>query len=204
LGGAEHRAPHHPEESAMVASTRSWFGFSFIVTLALVSAAGADEEMPKFTGNGSITQAIDGTVGAVLDIGSGITMTFPKGLPVGKSRLVTLKKAAKKPSGNQVQKGFVPIGTPVDFSTPISAGDKPIVLAITQRSDPRKKSERLVLAVEVGTLCNAENKSTKGKNGLCSGWELVDAQYDGAGQRLVANLQSTGGMRLVFGLVPGS
>jgi hypothetical protein len=179
-----------------------------LVVLALCCIASsvlpvrADDEMPKFSGTGSVTQAINGDLGAILDIGAGITMTFPKGIPVGRSRLVTFKKASKRPSGNEVQKGFAPIGIPVDFGTPVSAGSAPIELSEALKSDPRKKSERLVLAMEVGTLCNAENKATKQKNGLCSGWELVDAEYESAGQRLVAKLQSTGGMRLVFGLLP--
>jgi hypothetical protein len=185
----------------MATPARSWF-WVVIATALAPAVLAEDTESPTFSGKGSVTQAIDGDKGAVFDIGSGITMTFPKGLPVGRSRLVTLKKAAKRPNGAQVQKGFTPIGTAVDFSTPIAAGSAPMVLAMTQKSDPRKKSsERLVLAMEVGTLCNDQNKSTKQKNGLCSGWELVDADYEGAAQRLVAHLRSTGGMRLVFGLV---
>ena len=185
----------------MATSVRTWFCTA--IALAVSSAVLAeDTPMPTFTGKGSITQAINGDEGAVLDIGSGITMTFPKGLPVGRSRLVTLKKAGKKPSGAQVQKGFTPIGQAVDFSTPIAAGKEPMLLAITQKSDPRKKSsERLVLAMEVGTLCNDQNKSTKTKAGLCSGWELIDAEYESSAQRLVAHIKSTGGMRMVFGLV---
>jgi hypothetical protein len=172
-----------------------------LLSVVLLGSSVRADEMPKFSGNGSVTQAINGDLGAVLDVGAGITMTFPKGIPVGRSRLVTFKKAAKRPTGAQVQKGFEPIGTAVDFNTPVSAGDAPIELSIPQKGDPRKKAERLVLAMEVGTLCNAENKATKQKNGLCSGWELTDAEYDVAGQRLLAKLQSTGGLRLVFGLV---
>jgi hypothetical protein len=175
-----------------------------LVVLALTCAASVvvAEEMPKFTGNGSVTQAINGDLGAVLDIGAGITMTFPKGIPVGRSRLVTFKKAAAKPASAQVQKGFAPIGIPVDFGTPLNAGSAPIELSMPLKADPRKGTQKLVLAVEVATLCNAENKATKGKNGLCSGWEIIDAEYEAAGQRLVAKLQSTGGLRLVFGTVP--
>ena len=187
----------------MVAPGRTWFfAVGALATVASVAGRAAlaqQAELPKFSGNGSITQAIDGEQGAVLDIGSGITMTFPKGLPVGRSRLVTLKKAAKKPTGAQIQKGFTPVGTPVEFSTPLNTAKEPIVLSIAQKADPRKKAERLVLAVEVSTLCNDQNKGTKGKNGLCSGWELVDAEYEGAA--LIAKLTSTGGGRLVFGLV---
>ena len=67
--------------------------------------------------------------------------------------------------------------------------------------DAAKKGERLVLAMEVGTLCNDENKKYKLKNGLCSGWEILEASYDAGGAQLIAKLQSTGGLRLVFGLL---
>jgi len=177
-------------------------GRSLVVGLWLMSSqALAEDEMPRFTGNGAVTQAINGEVGAILDIGGGVTMTFPKGIPVGRSRLVTFKKAAKKPTGAQVQKGFTPLGAPLEFSVPVSAGDTQIVVSTPMKADPRKKSERLVLAMEIGTICTDENKSTKGKNGLCSGWELVDAEYETAAQQLVAKLSSTGGMRMVFGIV---
>jgi hypothetical protein len=56
--------------------------------------------------------------------------------------------------------------------------------------------------MEIGTICSDENKKFKLKNGLCSGWEILPAQYDAAGQQLIAKLQSTGGLRLVFGLLP--
>jgi hypothetical protein len=75
-------------------------------------------------------------------------------------------------------------------------------VAVAVKNDPRKAGTKLVLAMEVGTLCNAENKSTKMKNGLCSGWEFTDAEYDSAGRRLVAKLSSTGGFRMTFGLLP--
>jgi hypothetical protein len=177
---------------------RRWLAVG--IWLAAAHAA-ADEEIPRFTGNGAVTQAINGEVGAVLDIGGGTTMTFPKGVPVGRSRLVTFKKAAKKPSGPQIQKGFVPLGATLEFSTPVSAGDSPIVVSVPMKSDPRKKSERLVLAMEVSTLCTDANKATKGKNGLCSGWELNDAEFASGTQQLSAKLKSTGGLRMQFGLL---
>jgi hypothetical protein len=164
------------------------------------AAAKKGDEMPRFTGNGSITQAINGDVGAILDVGGGQVMIFPKGIPVGRSRLVTLKKAPS-PKGSQVQKNFTPIGGALDFNTPVSAGSSPIVVTQALKKDPNKKGARLVLAMEVGTLCNDENKKFKLKNGLCSGWEILDASYDAAGAQLIAKLQSTGGQRLVFGLI---
>jgi hypothetical protein len=184
-----------------------------VLTLTLAALAGSQafaeegeeaakkgDEMPRFTGAGSITQAINGDVGAILDIGGGQTMTFPKGIPVGRSRLVTFKKAAK-PTGPQVHKGFTVLGNAVEFNTPVSAGGSPIVVAMALKKDPSKKGARLVLAMEVGTLCNDENKKFKLKNGLCSGWEIFDASYDAAGAQMLAKLQSTGGQRLVFGLL---
>jgi hypothetical protein len=184
---------------------RNLMALSLFLTTSQALAEGDDgakpgEEMPRFSGNGSVTQAINGDVGAVLDIGGGQTMTFPKGIPVGRSRLVTLKKAAK-PAGPQVQKGFSPLNA-VEFNTPVSAGGSPIVVSLAMKKDPSKKGFKLVLAMEVGTLCTDENKKFKLKNGLCSGWEIQPAQYDAAAQAVVAKLQSTGGLRLVFGLMP--
>lgn len=193
----------------MAALGLRFFRNVFALTLTLVApqalAEGDDdaakkEEMPRFTGNGSVTQAINGDVGAILDVGGGLTMTFPKGIPVGRSRLVTMRKAAK-PAGAQVQKGFTPIGNAIEFNTPVSAGKLPIVVMQSFKKDPSKKGARLVLAMEIGTLCNDENKKYKLKNGLCSGWEILDASYDAAGGQLIAKLQSTGGLRLVFGLL---
>jgi len=194
----------------MAALGLRFFRNVFVLTLTLTAsqalaegeddAAKKGEEMPRFTGNGSITQAINGDVGAILDIGGGQTMTFPKGIPVGRSRLVTLKKAAK-PSGAQVHKGFTPVGNAVEFNTPVCAGKAPIVVAQALKKDPSKKGARLVLAMEVGTLCNDDNKKYKLKNGLCSGWEILEASYDAGGAQLIAKLQSTGGLRLVFGLL---
>jgi hypothetical protein len=176
-------------------------GATLVSAMFCQAAFAQDAEIPTFTGKGSVTQAINTDTGALLDIG-GITMLFPKGLPVGRSRLVTLKKATKKIAPAQVQKGFSPLGMPLEFSTPISAGGgKPIEVAVAVKNDPRKSGTRLVLAMEVGTLCNDANKNAKLKGGLCSGWEFVDAEYDGSGRRLVAKLQSTGGLRMQFGLL---
>src|SRR5262245_25568443 len=109
----------------MAAGNRIRFASVALILALLCHGALAQEAaggMPTYTGKGSITQALNTDTGAVLDIGTGITMLFPKGLPVGRSRLVTLKKATKKIAPAQVQKGFAPLGTPLDFSTPISAG----------------------------------------------------------------------------------
>jgi hypothetical protein len=162
-------------------------------------APGAD--MPTFTGKGKVTEAINMDTGAVFDIGSGITMTFPKGLPVGRSRLVTLQKAGKLP-GKLAHPKFQPLGPALAFTGAFNTKRTPIVLAIASKKDPIKKGMKLVVAMEVGTFCEGPNKAHKLKGGLCSGIELQDAEYDSSGQRMLANLRSTGGLRLQFGLVP--
>jgi len=189
----------------MAARNRCGFGWVALISAMFCQVALAQEAggLPAFTGKGAVTQAINTDTGALFDLGTGITMTFPKGLPVGRSRLVTLKKATKKIAPAQVQKGFAPLGTALEFSTPLSAGGgTPMEIAVAVKNDPRKGGMKLVLAMEIGTLCNETNKSAKLKGGLCSGWEFVDAEYDGAGRRLVAKLQSTGGLRMTFGLLP--
>ena len=155
---------------------------------------------PTFTGKGKVTEAINTDTGAVFDIGSGITMTFPLGLPVGRSRLVTLKRANSLPS--RLIPGFKALGVPIDFNGALSTADQPITLAMASPRNPSQRGMKLVLAMEVGTFCDASNRAHPLKAGLCSGFELQDAQYDAAKSRVVAQLKSTGGLRMQFGLVP--
>jgi hypothetical protein len=165
--------------------------------------AAAGGGMPTFTGKGKVTEAINGDTGAVFDIGGGVTMTFPKGLPVGRSRLVTLQKAKGGAlPGKLANPKFQPLGPALEFTGAFNTGRAPIVLALASKKDPVKRGMKLVVAMEVGTFCEGPNKAHKLKGGLCSGIEFQDAEYDNAGQRVVANLRSTGGLRLQFGLVP--
>lgn len=160
--------------------------------------------MPTITGKrGKITEAINGDIGAVFDLGSGITMLFPKGLPVGRSRLVTLQKARGRMPTKLID-GFKPEGPALDFSGAFNTSGSPMVLAVPSKSNPARGSRKLVLAMEIGTFCEGENKKFKLKGGLCSGFDLHEAKYDAAGKRLVANLSSTGGLRMQFGTVPES
>jgi hypothetical protein len=164
---------------------------------ATPAAAG---ETPTFTGRGKVTDAVNTDTGAIFDIGSGITMTFPKGLPVGRSRVVTLEKA--KPVPTKLIPGFKPLGQAVQFSGAFGTSGKPIVLAIGTKGDPSQRGMKLVLAVENGTFCEAANKAYRLQTGLCSGFELQEAEYDPVGKRLVGKLATTGGLRMQFGLVP--
>ena len=100
--------PSKPMPKDLAHVTR--FVLTTLLTLALAGLAFAEGDgpisagekpaptsMPTFTGKGKVTEAINGKVGAVFDLGAGITMTFPKGLPVGESRLVTLQKGKALP-----------------------------------------------------------------------------------------------------------
>jgi hypothetical protein len=180
--------------------TRSLASFVLTALLAL-SAPSLAQSLPVFTGKGSVTEALSSSVGGIFDIGSGITMMFPKGLPVGPSRVVTLKKATTRPKPSEVAEGFAPIGIAVDFSGALAAPTTPIELALKLKSDPRKGTQRAVLAMEIGTFCSEEHP-LKLKNGLCSGWELIDADYDSQRKQLVAKLGTTGGLRMLFGTMP--
>lgn len=160
-----------------------------------------DGSMPTFSGKGKVTEAINMDTGAVFDIGGGVTLMFPKGLPVGRSRLVTLQKARGRMPTKLIA-GFKPIGPALDFSGAFNTSGKPIVLAYSSKQNPIKRGQKLVVAMEVGTFCEKENKAFKLKGGLCSGFELQDADYDDGSNRLIAKLRSTGGLRMQFGLVP--
>jgi len=190
----------------MNATAKTLFGLSLIAYLAAAPLAAQEEPaaggMPTYTGKGKVSEPLDTDKGAVFDIGGGITMLFPKGLPVGHSRLVTLEKGKKKPGGDQVKPGFKAEGPVLEFNGALSTSREPIVLAMTMKKEPSKPGHRFVLAMEVGGFCEEHNKQYKLKSGLCSDWQIIDADYDEAGKRVVARLNSTGGLRMQFGYLP--
>jgi hypothetical protein len=186
--------------------SRAMFGTWVIAAVASVATVLHAQpepaaETPTFTGKGKVTEAINGDTGAIFDIGGGITMSFPKGLPVGRSRLVTLQKSKSLPS-NVVHAKWKPLGPALEFTGAFNTAGKPIVLALGSKQNPIKPGLKLVVAMEVGGLCEGPNKAYKLKGGLCSSFELHDAAYDEDGKRVVAKLRATGGLRLQFGLVP--
>ena len=176
------------------------FALAGLSAMLLVAQLAAQKgNVPTFTGKGKVTEALNTDTGALLDIGSGVTMFFPVGLPIGRSRLVTFKRGKRAPA-KAIAKGFKAIGPTLDFNGAFNTAGKPIVVTLKQKRAPSKAGYRLVLAMEVGTLCDDKNKRYKLKSGLCSGWELLDATYDRGSSQLVAKLNSTGGLRLQFGL----
>jgi hypothetical protein len=190
----------------MNATAKTLLGLSLFAYLTAAPLAAQEEGgstgMPTYTGLGKVSEPLDSDKGALFNIGSGITMLFPRGLPVGHSRLVTLEKGKKKPAPNQVKPGFKAEGPVLEFNGALSTSREPIVLAMTVKKDPYLKGHRLVLAMEVGGFCEEHNKQYKLKSGLCSDWQFIDAEYDEAGKRVVARLNSTGGLRMQFGNLP--
>lgn len=172
-------------------------GLCTSVSFALAQEGGAPG---AFSGKGSVTQPLDSDKSTTFDIGGGVTMTFPRGLPVGHSRLVTLKKSNKRVKPSQIHEKFKAIGNILEFDGALNTAGKPILLSLEMKRDPSKPGQKLVIAVEIATFCEAHNKAFKLSNGLCSGWELQEAEY--VGGRIIGKLRSTGGMRLQFGLVP--
>ena len=188
--------------------TWMWFSTAALLLFGAVSPSHAEEgdgAMPTITGKGKVTDTVNGDTGAIFDIGGGVTMLFPKGLPVGRSRLVTLQKARGRLPTQLAHPKFKALGPALEFTGAFNAARSPIVLAVAMKRDPAKAGMKLVLAMEVGTFCDGPNKAYKLKSGgLCSGFDLVPAEYDAQGKRLLANLRTTGGLRMQFGLVPES
>ncbi len=177
-----------------------------MLIVASIAAAqkSSQEAMPTHTGKGKVTEAVDTKKGAIFDIGRGITILLPRGLPVGSSRVLTLKKSGKRPRPGQIHKKFQRLGETVVFTGTLATAGKPIVFAISMQKDPSKRGKKLVLAVEEAGLCTKENKKYRMGKGLCSTWRLVDAEYDASGRRVVAKLTATGGHRMQFGWIPES
>jgi hypothetical protein len=180
----------------------------FIAILAVTRSATAEDNptggMPTFTGKGKVTEAVDTKLGAILDIGIGITMTLPRGLPVGSSRVLTLEKAKNKPQPAQIDKRFQKYGETVIFSGTLSTAGKPILVFLNMKKEPYKKGQKFVLAIEEAGLCTAENKKYSIGKGLCSAWRIVDTEYDASSGQVIAKLKSTGGHRMQFGWIPES
>jgi hypothetical protein len=156
--------------------------------------------MPRYTGRGSVSEAVDSDRGAIYDIGGGMTLLLPVGLPIGHSRVLTLRKDNKAPKPADVAPGFQRQGQTVRFDGALNAPGSPIEFALALKKAPVKRGFRFVLAMETAGLCDASNKQNRISSLLCSTWEIVDTTFDGA--RALARVDHTGGYRLQFGWIP--
>jgi hypothetical protein len=102
----------------------------------------------------------------------------------------------------RVAEGFRRIGPILSFDGAINATRSPVVVSIRQPSDPARPNLRVVLAMEQPTICREGLDPVPHMANLCGTWELVNARFDAGERRLVAELPTPGGYRLVFGTVP--
>jgi len=129
-------------------------------------------------------------------------LVVPPNLPIGRSRRMTFAVSRQAPRANGVASGFHGVGSVFSFVGAIDATSAPVAVSLRQPRAPGRPNQRLVLAMEQPTICNAQHSQPLpgGSQGLCSGWQIIDAQW--ADGRLNAEIRTPGGFRLAFGWVP--
>ena len=116
---------------------------------------------------------------------------------------MTFSESRARPANGDVAEGFTRIGPAFDFDGAINATSNPILVSMRQPRSPARAGTRLVLAMEQPAMClDGMERLGGGTSSLCSSWELLDARFDEAESRLVAEIRSPGGHRLLFGTVP--
>ena len=189
-----------------------WFGRASLLAagallLCLGVAAAEDDApeggagMPAHTGKHTVSAAI-GQKGARLSLKNGWSLLLPSGLPIGNSRLLTLKVSRRRAKGKEIADGFVPMGPTVEFDGAINATESPLLAMYEAKRFRQRRGHRLVLASEYGGFCEGERVGRKLGGGLCAQWRLVDATLDKTAGQLRAKLELPGGHRLQFGSVP--
>lgn len=162
---------------------------------------GAPAGPPTTTGR-SEAQAAVGQAGMTFELGNKARLFVPPGLPIGSSRRMRFAEARGAFTPSHVVERFRRIGPILSFDGAINATRSPVIVSIRQPSDPARANLRLVLAMEQPTICREGLDPVPNMANLCSAWELIDARYDAAERRLIAELRTPGGYRLVFGTVP--
>lgn len=144
------------------------------------------------------TRARIGRDGGTLRIGRHIDLTVPAGLPTGE-REFTFAIVDERPAGREVARGFVPVGPTLGFDGAIDATERPIVVRVRARRIPaRRPGHRYVVAVEHADLCREGESQRRIAEGLCTSWRVHAAERRPG--ELRAELPTTGGMRIQFGL----
>jgi hypothetical protein len=165
-------------------------------------APAAPEAPPTTTGAAS-AQAAVGQAGMTFELRTKARIYVPPRLPIGSSRRMRFAESRGRFVPGEVAPGFRRIGPVLSFDGAINATSSPVIVSIRQPRDPATRAQRLVLAMEHTTLCNMPGAHPMpGQEGLCLGWELIDARFAAAEGRLIAELRNPGGHRLVFGTVP--
>ncbi len=140
--------------------------------------------------------------GMTFELSRGARLVIPPDLPVGASRRTVFAVSRQRPRNDHVAEGFRRFGDVLSFDGAIDATRAPVVVSVRAPRSPARPNERLVLAMEQAAMCNAQHDQPlpSGAAGLCSSWVLLDARHEDG--RLVAEMPTPGGFRLVFGTVP--
>jgi hypothetical protein len=138
------------------------------------------------------------------DLHNKARLFIPPHLPIGSARRMTFAEssahfAPAEVHGSMAGSRFTRIGPVLSFDGAINASSAPVVVSIHQPHDPSRAGQHLVLAMEQATICAEGMSHIVGSTTLCSGWELLEAHYDDASNRLSAEMRTPGGYRIVFG-----
>lgn len=177
--------------------------------VAVAQSVGEEEAAPPPPGPRHETgrtevSAVIGTDGGTLEITHSKARVFvPAGLPTGVGRRMTFAESRLRPANGDVAEGFSRIGPAFSFDGAINASSNPILVSMRQPRNPARPNTRLVLAMEQPAMCmEGMEPLPGGAAGLCTSWELLDARFDEAESRIVAEVRSPGGHRFLFGTVP--
>lgn len=165
------------------------------------AAPAAPAGPPTTTGRAEASAAV-GQAGMTFELHSKARLFVPPGLPIGSARRMRFAEERAGFNPAHVAEGFRRIGPALSFDGAINATRSPVVVSIRQPSDPARPNLRVVLAMEQPTICREGLEPVPHMANLCSSWELLDARYDAGERRLMAELRTPGGYRLVFGTVP--
>lgn len=179
------------------------FRIQISVALLLVSIPVvllAQQKIPTYSGDGEVAELVDGDVGVIFDIGSGLTMKFPKG--VNDTGVYTFKKTRERPGSSQVHPDFNRHGPTLYFDGVLRTSAEPIVVCFGLSREPRREGLKFVLAMEVEGPCEGRYAKYELETGMCSHWVIADTEYDDTNKCMAAELTQTGGFRLQFGWMP--
>jgi hypothetical protein len=142
-----------------------------------------------------------GLDGARLVLQKRFSVLVPPGLSMIGRDATTLKLASQRATAREIATGFTPIGPTTTFDRAINASERPLTVEYKGGAIRPQAGRRFVLAVETRVFCaNAREGARALGNGLCSGWEFVDAVRLPVGLR--ARLPIAQGLRLQFGSMP--
>lgn len=188
-------------------TTLLWIGLTEGPTAAQEAEAETSEETtgpPVHEAARGIEVAVNGEEGAVLRLGNGWQLEIPTGLRMSRSHMLTFENSRRGPRPAQIHPSFRATGSGVRFSETLAANRSPLVFSLRQRRFTPRAGHRLVLMMEQPGFCQDHNRRQTMGAGLCSTWWAHPARYDEEQGRLVADVNSSGGHRLIFGWLPES